>query len=157
MNTPKYIVLHHTAVSLNKYAEQLTIVEKYHERKYGNTAYHYFVGGDGTVVNTLDEKKPGAHTWCTKVDKFPNCEGNPNWMDENSIGIVLTGNFSDTRKEYPTKAQFKAFTVQLLALQRKYRIDDDHVILHADASQTACPGIDLHPRNWKTLESFLTK
>jgi len=156
---PEYIILHDTAISIHKYAEQLSIVDKYHTNKWGHIAYHYFVGTDGTVKNPLPVKRAGYSTWCTKTDNFPSCKDNPDWLNHHSIAIVLAGRFSDgsnhTVKEYPSKAQFESFKLLVLALQREYHIADDHIILHADSAATTCPGIDLHPRNWKNLEKLI--
>jgi hypothetical protein len=162
--------LHDTAISSHRFSEQLYIVNGHHQREWNTEskaklpngsgsfiAYNFFVGTDGSTVQTrlLPPKEEGLHTWCVKTDKFPQCEDDENWLNRNSIAIVLAGSFSDARKEYPSKAQFKSFKLLLLALQREYGIADDHIILHADAQFTTCPGIDLHPRNWKALEKLI--
>lgn len=150
-NRPEYIVIHHTAISSLKYDRQLEIVKGYDMRRWGQLAYHYMVGRDGTIAPMLDESVSGTHTWCKKIHNFRQCIGNPNWMDEHSLGVVLAGDF---RSDKLSTAQFASFRELVGRLQKKYKINDDKVILHSDAQNTTCPAQDFRPSNWKNLQTL---
>lgn len=89
-----------------------------------NTAYHYFIGSDGTVVHTRPDTDRTMHT---KSDA----------MNMQSIAIVLAGSFET---ETPSRAQLSSLLSLIRNLQKKYEIPIDHVIAHGEASPTKCAG-----------------
>lgn len=77
-------------------------------------------------------------------------EGRPQWAvgaharehNEDTIGICLVGNFSDT---YPTEEQMKSLGILLKSLLSEYDLSSSSIILHRDLSgcKTECPGKNL--------------
>ena len=77
-------------------------------------------------------------------------EGRPLWAigaharkhNEDTIGICLVGDFSDT---YPTEDQMKSLGILLKRLLLKYGLSLSCIILHRDLSgcRTVCPGDNL--------------
>lgn len=126
IKAPKYLVVHHTAltdaVQLGKINEQHRR-EGYKRSAYGyNIAYHFFIGSDGTLVQTRD-------LW----DRTPHTR-NPEVAIE-SIAIVFAGNFNEQK---PSPAQMDTFRGLYRELYQQF--DIEHTIGHNHASPTACPG-----------------
>ena len=86
--------------------------------------YHYFIGRDGTVVQTRDESERTGHTMSEEYNN-------------DSLAIVLAGDFN---VEVPSRKQLASLNALLVKLQGKYHIPDDHIVGHQDASHTSCPG-----------------
>lgn len=109
---------------------QLQAVNNSHRAKWGNVSpytgyfveYHYFIGRDGTVVNTRDERERTGHTRNETVN-------------DHSIAVVLAGDFNTDEL---TTDQAHALRDLMLQLKRRYPSAD--LIGHRDASPTACPG-----------------
>lgn len=139
LSSPRYIVIHHTAVAGKD--EQLTTVNNSHCRKWNNPSpftgycveYHYFIGRDGTVVQTREDSERTGHTKNEEINA-------------DSVSIVLAGNF---QIEDPSFDQLGSLRSVVTKLQKKYGIPKDHVIPHHDASATACPGTRLMEMLWK--------
>ncbi len=89
-----------------------------------NVAYHYFIGSDGTIIQTRPDTDRTMHT-------------RNNTVNMNSIAIVLAGNFE---VEYPNKQQIESLLSLIHRLQVKYHIDPKNVIAHKEASPTSCAG-----------------
>jgi N-acetyl-anhydromuramyl-L-alanine amidase AmpD len=92
-----------------------------------NTAYHYFIGGDGTLVQTRPETDRTLHT--------SNCD-----YALSSIGIVLAGDFNN---EMPTDAQLKTLKALVTELQKKYNVPPLNIVGHGETKATGCPGKNL--------------
>lgn len=128
----QYIVLHHTA---STYATVESINEAHLKRGWEGIGYHFVIGNgngipDGTIEPTFrwTQQRHGAHTGGKGVDPIYNQAG---------IGIVLVGNFDETR---PTAAQVASASRLVRTLQTAYHLQRDHIIGHRDAKSTECPG-----------------
>lgn len=128
MNTPQYIIVHHTggtdkdplADTSNHTAAQ---VDFYHKSKgWDGIGYNWFIEKDGRVVKGRDEAKTGAHTI---------------GYNEKSIGICLAGNFDKT---LPTDAQVASLKKLLEEKMLQYNIPSDKIVPHRTFANKTCYG-----------------
>jgi len=129
---PKYIVIHHTAVTD---AVQKEIIERTHKGKFGSKSlynsyilYHIMIGSDGTKVINRGLNERTGHTANNEVNR-------------QSIAIVLNGNFNIQK---PDRRQLSTLKKEIEKLRAIY--GDLEVIPHGDASPTQCPG--KHLKEW---------
>lgn len=87
-------------------------------------AYHYFIGTDGTVIQTRPDSDRTMHT-------------SNNDINIDSLGIVLAGDFE--HDELPA-VQLQALKKLVQSLAMKYKVSKSHIIAHKEASSTSCPG-----------------
>lgn len=140
--SPKYIVLHHTDISCWKHPEQVNIIDGAHKRRgylessTGNhIAYHWFVGCDGTTVNTRPEGEPSTHTGCGLGED--RCINGYEQINENSIAVVIAG---ATEEDMPSKEAEEAFKRKVFELKEKYNIPNGNIVSHGDTSPSICAG-----------------
>lgn len=126
MNTPQNIIVHHTAVSRTKNANQFQATKNYHISKgWGDISYHYLIEPDGAVKKGRADNVEGAH--CKEME-----------MNFFSLGICLTGNFDE---EEPTIAQCQSLLDLIRQKQKEYHIQDNHVVPHRKyATYKSCWG-----------------
>lgn len=125
MNTPKYIIIHHTAVSREVNEEQFHAVDRYHRwRGWGGIGYHWFIEPDGALKKGRNENINGAHCYQRR-------------MNSQSIGICLTGHFD---YESPTQRQIDALRSKVQEIRRRYDIPEDNVVGHRTFAPKSCPG-----------------
>lgn len=131
--SPRYIVIHHTAIASTVAREQLGMVDAAHCRRWGNPSpytgycveYHYFIGLDGTVVHTRkEEKERTGHTRNTAYNM-------------ESVAVVFAGNFA---MEEMNPKQLASGRRVITGLMERYGIPKGQVVGHREASATACPG-----------------
>lgn len=136
MNKPKYIIIHHTAVSYDKNPDQFEATDRYHKSKgWGMIGYHYEIAKDGTLHKGRDEEAVGAHA-------------KEQMMNYKSIGICLDGNFDI---EMPTDKQINTLTALIIQLMEKYDISENNIYPHRHfATYKSCYG-SLLPDNWARL------
>jgi len=141
MNTPKWIIVHNSAVSREKNPEQFDSINNYHKSKgWGMIGYHYLLEPNGIIKKGRAENQVGAHCYQ---------EG----MNYNSIGICLTGYFDI---EEPTKEQKEALADLVKELQKKYKIPDENVVGHRHFAPKTCPGTNIPDDIVKWLKTDLT-
>ena len=132
MNTPKYIILHHTGVSYNKNADQYEATNRYHKSLgWGMIGYHYEIAKDGTIHSGRKESQVGAH--CSQSS-----------MNYQSIGIALDGNFDE---ELPTSEQMSSLRFLLSDIRTRWNIPDENIKNHREYARKTCPGKRL-PNDW---------
>ncbi|MBX4215589.1 peptidoglycan recognition protein family protein [Candidatus Parcubacteria bacterium] len=127
-----FIVLHHTADPSQ--APQFDKVNASHAKrgfpkssKGYYVGYHWFIGYDGSVKQAREESEVGAH--CpTKM------------MNYVGIGICLAGDFT---RHKPNPLQIEKLASLVTAVQKRWNIPDESILLHRECKPTACPGIDL--------------
>lgn len=125
MNTPKNIIVHHTAVSRVRNPKQFEATDNYHKLKgWGSIGYHYLIEPDGTVKQGRKDNEVGAHTSQLDMNYF-------------SLGICLTGDFD---MEEPTDAQCVALLDLIRQKQREYNIAENHVVPHRKYAPKSCWG-----------------
>ena len=127
--TPKYIIIHHTAVSREANAKQFEAIKRYHKSKgWGDIGYHYLIDPDGRLNKGRQDNEIGAH--CSHAG-----------MNMKSIGIALSGNFET---EKPTDYQIFMLRDILQILSKRYRITRSRILGHKETgAATACPGKNL--------------
>lgn len=126
---PKYIIIHHSAISRKKNENQFDAIVKYHKSLgWGNIGYHRVIEPNGRIRQGRAFNEIGAH--CKEQG-----------MNYQSLGICLTGNF-DT--ESPTDRQIYSLRDELLFLTKKYKIIPARILFHRDlANYKSCPGLNL--------------
>lgn len=132
-NTPRFIVVHHSATPRGLSLEQsVASFNRTHGRRlhagkngYGHhIAYHYVIAADGSRAATRPELEAGYHTG--------------SWQkNHESIGICLLGNF---QTEHPTGGQLAQLEDLIRDVRQRYRISAEHVAGHRAFSRTSCPG-----------------
>jgi N-acetylmuramoyl-L-alanine amidase len=137
----QYIVIHHTATPYGS----LRDIDRWH-RNNGwekGCGYHFVIGNgthspDGIIEpsNRWIEQDIGAHTRLSP--QYARKVHMPiNYYNEHGIGIVLVGNFEESR---PTPSQMAALAELVRFLMDTCRIPEDQVVGHGDVDQTECPG-----------------
>lgn len=134
MKTPKYIVIHHTAVSRKKNPDQWAATNNYHRKLWGFKSslgyyggYNYEIGAKGNVT----QFRKDGETTAAQYQKRMN--------DGRAISICLDDNFDI---EDPTKKQMKACRDLILEKIKLYQIKPKNVIKHRDlAKYKSCPGV----------------
>ena len=130
-NDWRYIIVHHTATETGSLAS----IDRFHRDKgmENGAAYHFIIGnGDGMK----DGEIVASHRWEQQLNGGH--VGDDAW-NRMSIGIVLVGNFEETR---PSAAQMDSLAKLVRFLMVQNKISLDHVIPHrlCPISQTLCPG-----------------
>lgn len=88
---------------------------------------HYLISAEGEITQMVEEKDMAWHAGIID-DVAPEwVRPNPNWY---TIGIELEDK-QDPNWQYP-EAQRKALVELVSAIQKRYSIDNDHVILHKE-------------------------
>lgn len=126
---PRYLVVHHTALTDDV---QLVKVNESHRRQgyslssYGYyVAYHFFIGRDGTLIQTRD-----------LTDRTPHTSNSGVQME--SISVVFAGNFN---VQHPSQEQMDTFRDLYRHLYKGY--DIERLVGHKHTLQTECPGKNL--------------
>lgn len=136
MNTPQEIVIHHSLTPRDlDLSRSLKSFERTHKASlhdkhkqpvstgyYKHIAYHYVVGGDGTLAQTRDENIEGYHASNYHVNTH-------------SIGICLLGNFD---QEKPSDEQIITLKRLIVELSDRYQINE--VSGHRAYAKKSCPG-----------------
>lgn len=130
--TPKFIIVHHSAVSRTKNSNQFVANNNYH-KSIGfpksllgfYLGYHYEINAAGKVFQARYNYEVGAH--CKE-----------NLMNYKSIGIGLDGNFDI---EDPTPEQIYSLRDLLRRLCRDLKLSRDAILFHRHfADYKSCPG-----------------
>lgn len=98
------------------------------DRGWGDVAYHYIIGVDGTVYAARDPRFAGAT--------------GTNYDPTSHLLIVVEGNFNN---DNPTPAQLDALVQVLAWAADTYEILPSTISGHRDHASTSCPGDNLHP------------
>ncbi len=143
---PKYIVIHHTAVSYRKNPDQWKATNQYHKDKiwgykngkpiktpisslgyYGG--YNYEIAAKGTIMQF---RRDGEET----VAQYQK-----NMNNGQAISICLDGYFDI---EEPTPEQYEACKKLIIQKMEAYNIKPENIIPHRDlATLKSCPGTRL--------------
>jgi N-acetyl-anhydromuramyl-L-alanine amidase AmpD len=154
MNTPKYIIVHHTGgtdadPAADTSAHTFEIVDAWH-RKDPNVwlghyssmgraiGYHYFIEKNGRMTQGRADTDEGAH-----------CKGH----NLDSIGVCLAGNFDVT---LPTEAQIAALKELLIKKTAQWSIQPSQVVPHRAFAEKTCYGTNLSYSWAQTLTSSAT-
>ncbi|XP_069118480.1 peptidoglycan-recognition protein SB1-like [Argopecten irradians] len=124
-----FFIIHHAAgyscTDLTSCLQQMKEVQKeqQYKKNFSDIAYHYLIGGDGTVFEGRGGKFRGAHS--------PGYNGK-------SIGVCLLGNFMTT--EPTSKAMASLTKLHTCLMSVGVLSEDNSVFGHRDVRPTACPG-----------------
>lgn len=128
MNTPKYLIVHHTGgTDTDPLADTsnhtFAIVDEWHKQKgWGKIGYHYFIDKQGVLTQGRADNEEGAHTIGYNLQ---------------SLGICLAGNFDATM---PTEAQIVTLRNLLAVKTKQYAIPLENIVPHRFASGKTCYG-----------------
>lgn len=145
MNTPQYIIVHHTggtdanplADTSNHTAEQ---VDAWHKAKgWDGIGYNWYIEKSGLLKKGRDETKTGAHTI---------------GYNEKSIGICLAGNFDAT---LPTQPQIDTLKKLLIEKMVQYKISAENIVPHRKFATKTCYGKKLSDIWASDLTRFKTE
>lgn len=128
----KYIVIHYVGATSSAKANA-----DYFAAQNRNASAHYFVGYDGEIYQSVEDKDIAWHCGASSY-KHKECR------NANSIGIELccktTGDPSKADGNwYFTDATVKATIELTKELMKTYNIPVDHVIRHYDVTGKTCP------------------
>jgi hypothetical protein len=135
-----FIVIHHTATPYGSFRE----IDRWHRNNgWDGCGYHFVIGNGTRTPDGFIEPTPrwknqeiGAHTRLSpQLARKAGVE--PNYYNDHGIGIVLVGNFDESR---PSAAQMAAAAQLVKFLMKLGRIPEDRVIRHRDVDATDCPG-----------------
>jgi hypothetical protein len=123
---PKFLIVHHSAVSRSVNANQFDAINRYHISKgWGKIGYHYLIEPNGKVEKGRKDNEVGAQ--CLAAG-----------MNTKSLGICLAGNLDN---EEPTQQQIFALRDLLQTLVFRYAIPVENVLGHKETgAKTLCPG-----------------
>lgn len=152
-NKPEWIIFHFVGADGQALANA-----KYFKSVNRNASAHYFIDPN-TIVQVVEDDTPAWHIGDGAKTKKGDHNGyvkTGGATNNNSIGIehcqdVTTGKDVwnwDFHVETLNRSEWL-----IKKLQKKYNIDDDHVIRHYDASGKICPGNWQHD-NWKKWWAF---
>jgi N-acetylmuramoyl-L-alanine amidase len=144
----KYIVIHYVGALGGAEANC-----KYYASQYIGASAHYYVGFNGEVWLSVEEKDIAWHCGA-KSYVHPECR------NQNSIGIEMcvrnsSGNLADTSRDwYFEEATVKAAIELTKELMEKYNIPVDRVIRHHDVTGKICPNPYVWNHTRHTWDAF---
>jgi N-acetyl-anhydromuramyl-L-alanine amidase AmpD len=140
-----HLVVHHTGIDVAVGPLEL---KRYHQqvRRFGDIGYHFVVTPDGTIYEGRPLDKIGAHAGVVAGQNRRNHRD----PDEDSVGIVLDGNFDFLP---PPWAQLQATAALLADLRARFSLPATSIVLHRGvkalveerghrlaSDDTVCPG-----------------
>ncbi|WP_313073066.1 peptidoglycan recognition protein family protein [Lacrimispora sp.] len=143
----KYIVIHYVGALGGAEANC-----KYYASQYVGASAHYFVGFNGEIWQSVEDKNIAWHCGA-KTYKHPECR------NTNSLGIELCvrnkGSQTDTSRDW----YFEEITVReakklTKTLMEQYGIKEDHVIRHYDVTGKICPNPYVYNHTKHTWQDF---
>ncbi len=144
----KYIVIHYVGALGGAEANC-----KYYASQYVGASAHYYVGFDGEVWQSVEEKDMAWHCGA-KSYVHTECR------NANSLGIEMcvrnsSGNLADTSRDW----YFEEATVQKVIeltkeLMEKYNVPADRVIRHHDVTGKICPNPYVWNHTQHTWDGF---
>lgn len=129
-NTWYWIIIHHTATPSGALAR----INSSHRGKGWDGAGYHFVIGNGT--ESADGQIEVGPRWPTQTHGA-HTRSSDNRFNEHGIGIVMIGNFNETK---PSRKQLESTAKLVAYLMKTYKVPPERVIGHRDASATQCPG-----------------
>lgn len=148
MNTPKWLIVHHTGGTdanpkQSTQGQSFAVVNSYHQTRWPHflsslgfhIGYHYFIDKDGLLTQGRADTDEGAHT----IGK-----------NSESLGICLAGNF-DVGVDTPTPAQIATLSKLLLEKADQYKISVTNIVPHRNFANKSCYGSALENKWVKIL------
>jgi hypothetical protein len=132
MPTPKFIMIHHSAVSFTKNLDQFEANNNYHKEQWNFISsmgfylgYNYEIAKNGRLRQA---RKDGEQTAACYQNEMNNGQ---------CLHICLDGNFDE---EKPEAAQVFALRDLLKKLVQQYKITKENIVFHRDYATKSCPG-----------------
>jgi N-acetyl-anhydromuramyl-L-alanine amidase AmpD len=97
-------------------------------RGWGDIAYHFIIGVDGTVYGARDTRYEGA----TGTNYDPN----------GHFLVVVEGNFD---QDVPAQSQLESLVTVLAWAASEFDVSPSMIAGHRDHASTSCPGEHLYP------------
>jgi len=143
----KYIVIHYVGATGGAKANC-----EYYASKYIGASAHYFVGFEGEIWQSVEERNIAWHCGANAY-KHPECR------NSNSIGIELCvrnkGSQADTSHDwYFEDATVRSAVALTKELMEKYKITADRVVRHYDVTGKICPNPFVYNHTDHTWEEF---
>lgn len=144
----RYLVIHYVGALGGAQANC-----NYYASAYIGASAHYFVGFDGEIWQSVENKNIAWHCGA-KTYKHPECR------NSNSIGIELCvrnkGDQSDTSKDWYFENATVKTAIQLTKeLMKQYKIPADRVLRHYDVTGKICPNPYVYNQtqhNWQNFQ-----
>ena len=128
-------MLHHSAVSYDKNADQFDANNKYHKAQWNFKSsmgfylgYHYEISKKGKIRQARQDGEESAACYQSGMN------------DGRCIHICLDGSFDS---EKPTPEQIYALRDLLKKLVEKYKIVKDNIVFHREYAPKTCPGLNV--------------
>ncbi len=127
-----HIVIHHTATHTG---DAYSIDQMHQKRGFWNGLGYHFLIDNGTEGKADGQIQVGPR-WIKQQD---GAHANAAGMNEKGIGIVIVGNFSESRV---SQKELDSLVFLTRTLQKYYKIPSGNVIRHNDVpgKNTECPG-----------------
>ncbi len=143
----KYLVIHYVGATGGAEANC-----KYYASQYVGASAHYFVGFNGEVWQSVEDKDIAWHCGA-KAYKHPECR------NSNSIGIELCVRNKGSQAAASRDWYFEDATVRSAAalarmLMEKYHITADRVVRHYDVTGKICPNPFVYNHTTHTWPEF---
>lgn len=143
----KYIVIHYVGALGGAEANC-----KYYASQYVGASAHYYVGFNGEVWQSVEDKNIAWHCGAKKY-VHPECRNG------NSIGVELCvrnkGSLADTSRDwYFEDATVQAALALTKELMERYNVPADHVIRHYDVTGKICPNPFVYNHTQHTWGAF---
>lgn len=143
----KYIVIHYVGALGGAEANC-----KYYASQYIGASAHYYVGFNGEIWQSVEDKNIA---WHCGAKKYAHSE----CRNSNSLGIELCvrnkGTLSDTSRDwYFEDATVQTAIVLTKELMVKYNVSADHVIRHHDVTGKICPNPFVYNHTQHTWDAF---
>lgn len=152
----KYIVIHYVGGTGDAAANC-----KYYASQYVGASAHYYVGFNGSVYQSVEDKNVAWHCGTKSGYKHPDCR------NSNSIGIELCVNLkpnfpntADSKGWYFKDATVKTAIELTKELMAKYGVTPDRVIRHYDVTGKICPNpyvYDNTEHKWADFKKAITE
>lgn len=144
----KYIVIHYVGATGGAEANC-----KYYANNKLNASAHYFVGFDGEIWQSVEDKNIA---WSVGGSKYPNTKGGKYYgicTNSNSLSIEMCVRKNGNSWYFEDKTVNS--TIELTKyLMEKYNIDSEHVIRHYDVTGKECPYPYVYNNTKHTWEDF---
>lgn len=132
MQKPKFIMIHHSAVSYDKNADQFEANNKYHQAEWNfKSTMGFYLGYNYEIAKSglkRQARQDGEQTAACYQGDMNNGQ---------CIHICLDGNFDI---EKPAPPQIFALRDLLKTLVKKYGIDKNNIVFHNQYAPKTCPG-----------------
>ena len=132
MQKPKFIMIHHTAVSYQLNHDQFIANNRYHQQKFNFKSslgyylgYHYEINKHGKIYQARADGEAAAACY----------QSNKN--NGETIHIALDGNFDI---EQPFALEVYALRDLLRRLVGKYKLPKENILFHRQFANKSCPG-----------------